>query len=169
MISFQLVGLPFEPFSPLFALSDAELVEHNACRVIATANPGYPCRVSLADAGIGEELLLLPFEHLSAGSPYKASGPIFVRKAAVQANIEPGVIPDYVRIRLMSVRAYDVRHSMIDATVCPGIEAASAIQKMFCSNEVAYIHLHNANRGCFSCAVRRARSGAPAAGPARHS
>jgi hypothetical protein len=81
----------------------------------------------------------------------------------VQANIEPGVIPDYVRIRLMSVRAYDARHLMIDATVCPGIEAASAIEKMFRSDQVAYIHLHNANRGCFSCAVRRARAqtGAP--------
>ncbi|MGO9930735.1 MAG: DUF1203 domain-containing protein [Steroidobacteraceae bacterium] len=27
---------------------------------------------------------------------------------------------------------------------------------MFSSKEVAYIHLHNANRGCFSCAVNRA-------------
>ncbi len=166
MNSFQLVGLPFEPFSPMFALGDAELAEHNACRVVATANPGYPCRVSLADAEIGEELLLLPFEHLSAGSPYRASGPIFVRKAAVQANIEPGVIPDYVRIRLMSVRAYDARHLMIDATVCEGREAASAIEKMFRSDEVAYIHLPNATRGCFSCAVRRARAhtGAPRTG-----
>lgn len=160
MNSFQLVGLPFEPFSPLFALSDAALAERNARRVVATANPGYPCRVSLADAEIGEELLLLPFEHQPADSPYKASGPIFVRKAAVQARIEPGVIPDYVRIRLLSVRAYDAGHLMTDATVCPGAEAATAIQKMFSSDEVAYIHLHNANRGCFSCAVHRARGAA---------
>src|SRR5271165_1976453 len=120
MNSFQLVGLPFEPFSPLFALSDAALVEHNACRVVATEKPGYPCRVSLCDAEIGEELLLLPFEHQPASSPYKASGPIFVRKAAAQANIERGVIPEYVRHRLMSVRAYDATHLMTDAVVCAG-------------------------------------------------
>ena len=83
MNSFKLVGLPLEPFSHLFGLSDAELAARNARRVFATAKPGYPCRVSLSDAEIGEELLLLPFEHQAANSPYRSSGPIFVRKAAV--------------------------------------------------------------------------------------
>jgi len=156
MNSFQLVGLPHAPFAPLFALPDAELASHNAQRVFATTKPGYPCRVSLVDAAVGEELLLLPFEHLPASSPYKSSGPIFVRKAATQAQPEPGVIPDYVRTRLISVRAYDSRHFMTDALVCAGGDAAAAIQKMFSRAEVAYIHLHNANRGCFSCAVHRA-------------
>jgi hypothetical protein len=155
MTSFQLVGLPFEPFSPLFALSDAELLARNVRRVFATTKPGYPCRVSLADAEIGDELLLLPFEHQPASSPYKSSGPIFVRKAAVQAHVEPGVVPDYVRTRLISVRAYDTQHLMSDALVCAGSDAAAAIQKMFSRDDVAYIHLHNANRGCFSCAVNR--------------
>ena len=44
---------------------------------------------------------------------------------------------------------------MIDALVCAGSAAAAAIQKMFSRDDVAYIHLHNANRGCFSCAVNR--------------
>jgi len=156
MSSFQLVGLPYEGFSSLFGLSDAALLERHVRRVVATSKPGYPCRVSLADAEIGEELLLLSFEHQPAGSPYRSSGPIFVRKGAVQAIAEPGVVPDYVGLRLMSVRAYDSSHLMTDAVVCAGSDAASVIQRMFCSDEVAYIHLHNANRGCFSCAVNRA-------------
>jgi hypothetical protein len=155
MSSFQLVGLPFEPFAPLFGLSDAELLVRNARRVFAATKPGYPCRVSLADAEIGDELLLLPFEHQPARSPYKSSGPIFVRKAAVQAQVEPGVVPDYVRTRLISVRAYDTQHLMTDALVCAGSDAAAAIQKTFGRDDVAYIHLHNANRGCFSCAAHR--------------
>jgi len=156
MISFQVIGLPFERFRSLFHLSDSALAERNVRRMIATSKPGYPCRVSLADAEIGEELLLLSFEHQPAMSPYRSSGPIFVRKAAVEANVEPSVVPDYVRIRLMSVRAYDSTHLMTDAIVCAGSDTASAIQRMFSSKEVAYIHLHNANRGCFSCAVNRA-------------
>lgn len=156
MNSFQLVGLHFEPFASLFALSDAQLLARNARRIFAETKPEYPCRVSLEDAQIGEELLLLPFEHQPASSPYNSSGPIFVRKAAVQAHIEPGVIPDYVRTRLISVRAYDAKDFMTDARVCAGDEVAAAIQKMFASENVAYIHLHNANRGCFSCAVKRA-------------
>jgi Protein of unknown function (DUF1203) len=156
MNSFQLVGLAFEPFASLFDLSDSALAKINVRRVVATERPGYPCRVSLTDAAVGDELLLLPFEHQPANSPYKASGPIFVRKAAVQAVIEPGVIPDYVGIRLMSVRAYDKSHLMTDAVVCAGSQTGAVIQEMFSVDEVAYIHLHNANRGCFSCTVNRA-------------
>jgi Protein of unknown function (DUF1203) len=156
MNSFRLVGLPLEPFSRFFALCDAELAACNARRVFATTRPGYPCRVSLADADIGEELLLLPFEHQPASSPYRSSGPIFVRKAAVPARLEVGVVPDYVRTRLISVRAYDQGHLMTDASVCEGKDAGAAIQGMFAREDVAYIHLHNANRGCFSCAAVRA-------------
>ena len=155
MTSFQLVGLPGEPFAPLFGLPDAELAACNIQRVVAAANPGYPCRVSLIDAEIGEELLLLPFEHQPASSPYRASGPIFVRKGASQARLEPGVVPDYVRRRLISARAYDEAGQMTDATVCDGTDAASAIQTMFSDHRVGYIHLHNAKRGCFSCLVNR--------------
>jgi hypothetical protein len=156
MVSFQLSGISYEPFAPLFALSDRELRKINARRVVADSTPGYPCRVSLTDAAIGEELLLLPYEHQPAQSPYRSSGPIFVRRDAVQKTMDPGMIPDYVRARLMSVRAYDAGHQMTDAAVCAGSEAAAAIQRMFASAGVEYIHLHNANRGCFSCTVHRA-------------
>ncbi len=155
-MSFQLVGIPFEPFAPLFSLGRSELAELDAQRVIATEKPGYPCRVSLADAEIGEELLLLPYAHQPARSPYKASGPIFVRKAARQCRLDAGVLPDYVRLRQMSVRAYDSAHLMIDAAVCEGEDAAPTILRMFDNAAVAYIHLHNAKRGCFSCRVDRA-------------
>jgi hypothetical protein len=156
MSAFRLVGIPFEPFAALFALSDAELLEHNARRVIASTKPGYPCRVSLTDADIGDELLLLPFAHQSASSPYKSSGPIFVRKAAKPACIAADAVPDYVRTRLISVRAYDEGHLMTDALVCDGDDTASAIQNMFTRDDIAYIHLHNAKRGCFSCTAIRA-------------
>src|ERR1700677_1729651 len=155
MASFQLVGLSPGLFAPLFALSEAELSRIDARRVVADSKPGFPCRVSLEDAEVGEELLLLPFEHQPAASPYRSSGPIFVRKAALQAAVEPGVIQDYVRTRLMSVRVYDAAHQMIDAAVCPGSETARVIDSMLSRGEAAYIHLHNAGRGCFSCAVRR--------------
>jgi len=158
MTSFEIAGLPAAPFAPLFSLSEAELSKIHARRVLASAMPGFPCRVSLTDAEVGEELLLLPYTHQPAASPYRASGPIFVRKGARQASIEPGVIPDYVARRLISVRAYDGDDWMTDAAVCPGAEVAAAILRLFADSSVAYIHLHNANRGCFSCAVRRIAS-----------
>jgi hypothetical protein len=160
MTSFQIMGLPGAPFAPLFSLSDEELSKLHARRAIATEKPGFPCRVSLADAEIGEELLLLPYTHQPADSPYRASGPIFVRKGARQASVEPGVIPDCVARRLISVRAYDALDCMTDAAVYPGAALAAPMQRLFDDPRIAYIHLHNANRGCFSCAVRRTASAA---------
>lgn len=155
-MSFRLSGLPIEPFAGLFSLTDRELMALDARRVVATEKPGYPCRVSLADAEVGEELLLLPFAHQPARSPYKSTGPIFIRRAARQCRTAADEIPDYVSLRQISVRAYDAAHMMIDAAVCDGKDTASVIRGFFGDSHAAYIHLHNARRGCFSCRVDRA-------------
>lgn len=143
------------PFAPLFEQSDEQLAKMDVKRVVATAKPGYPCRVSLRDADPGEELLLLSHAHQPGASPYKASGPIYVRKGAVQVFAAVGEVPDYVGSRLISVRAYDASHMIIDAAVCEGSRVAAEIERMFDEDGVDYLHLHNAKRGCFSCRVNR--------------
>jgi hypothetical protein len=55
----------------------------------------------------------------------------------------------------MSVRAYDANDMMLDADVCDGKEAGAVIERMLADDAVAFIHLHNAKRGCFSCRVER--------------
>jgi len=155
MSSFRLVGLAAENFEPFFAMSDAELAALGARRVVADAPVGFPCRVSLADAEAGDELLLLPFEHLSTGSPYRASGPVFVRRGARRAVLAPGEIPPYVTPRWMSVRANDADDMMVAAEVCDGAEVRAVIERLIADEAVAFIHLHNAKRGCFSCRVER--------------
>jgi hypothetical protein len=155
MHTFQLVGLDPAQFEPLFDLSDHELSKRGAVRRFVTSTPGFPCRVSLEDAGLGEELLLLPYVHQPASSPYHASGPIYVRRGARQRTLRAGEVPDYVASRLMSVRAYDAAHMIVDASVCEGQVVGAEIERMFGSEPVAYIHLHNAKRGCFSCRVNR--------------
>ena len=152
---FQLVGLAREPFGHLFDLSDEELRQHGAVRTIATESPGFPCRVSLEDAEVGDELLLLSYVHQPASSPYRASGAIFIRRHAEQRHLPPGEIPEYVSRRLMSVRAYDAEDMMIEATVCEGTLVAGELERFFDDADVAYIHLHNAKQGCYSCAVKR--------------
>ena len=154
--SFQLLGINPEQFEPLFLLSDEQLKEHGAVRRIATEIPGYPCRISLEDASVGEELLLLPYGHQPAPSPYRSSGPIFVRRGARQRWLNVGEIPRYVSSRLMSVRAYDAAHMMVAASVCEGVHVARELEKCFSNDQVDYIHLHNAKQGCFSCQVVRA-------------
>jgi hypothetical protein len=112
--------------------------------------------VSLEDAKVGEELLLLTYEHHATPSPYRGSGPIFVRRGARQQRLPVGEIPNYVSCRLISVRAYDAAGMMVDALVCEGGTVRDAIERFFADNQVAYLQLHNAKQGCFSCQVDRA-------------
>jgi hypothetical protein len=155
MSSFRLVGLDADNFEPFFAMSVDELAALGAHRVVADESFGFPCRVSLVDADVGDELLLLPFEHLSARSPYRASGPVYVRARARRAVLEPGVIPPYVTRRLMSVRAYDASDMMVAGEVCEGVDVHAMLDRLLADGVVAFIHLHNAKRGCFSCRVER--------------
>ncbi len=155
MSSFRLVGLTPDNFQPFFAMSDDELAAIGARRVVADEPNGFPCRVSLADADVGDELLLLPFDHLLTSSPYRSCGPVFVRKGARRAVLDPGEIPPYVTRRWMSVRAYDAHDMMIGADVCDGSDVRGVIDHFMADPAVAFIHLHNAKRGCFSCRVER--------------
>jgi len=155
MSSFRLVGLEPAPFEPLFLLDDAQLATRGMARRIADADRGFPCRVSLEDARRGEELLLLDHEHLSANSPYRASGPIFIRRDARRRVLAPGQVPPYVASRLISLRAYDRAHFMVDAQVCEGGVAGAWLEAAFARWEVAYVHLHNARPGCYSCLAER--------------
>jgi hypothetical protein len=153
--TFQITGLPHDRFAALFELSDEALAAHGAVRRVADAHPGYPCRVSLQDAAVGEELLLLPYEHHRVDSPYRSAGPIFVRRGATQRRLAPGELPPYVTRRLISVRAYDKAAMMVDAGVHEGTGLRAEIERLFVDDRVAYLQLHNAKPGCFSCQVDR--------------
>src|SRR5215475_9843598 len=108
-------------------------------RVVADAKPGFPCRVSLEDAEPGETLILLPFEHQDADSPYRSSGAIFVRERAGAAYDQVGVVPPVLRGRMLSLRAYDEKGFMLDADVLPGDDVEAAIERFFARDEVSYI------------------------------
>jgi hypothetical protein len=152
---FRYVGLEIGQFRSLFALSDPELLARGICRVIADARPGFPCRVSLEDAAPGESLLLLPFEHQPADSPYRSSGPIFVRETATTAY-DSTALPPVFAGRVLSVRAYDHGDMMVDADIIEGAEAETLFARMLAREDTAYLHVHNAKRGCYSARVERA-------------
>lgn len=125
--------------------------------MVADAKPAFPCRVSLADAEVGETVLLLPFRHHDTASPYQASGPIFIREHAQSAEPAAGEIPPLFTVnqRLFSLRAYDEHGMMKHAGISPGTELDTALPKLFDDPEVAYLHIHFARPGCFAAAVVR--------------
>ncbi len=155
-MNFHVQALPVEPFSPLFALSDDELRSRDIRRVVADASGGFPCRVSLQDAAEGEHLLLLPYEHHSVDTPYRASGPIYVREDATQALPAADEIPQLLRRRMLSLRGYDSKGMMRSAEVVSGVELEAAIARLFAIERIAYLHAHYALPGCYACRVERA-------------
>jgi hypothetical protein len=159
-MDFRISGLPVEPFTPYFSMSDAELLAHGARRVIATASevPQLmpPCRVSLRDAEPGEVSILMNHpHHITPSSPYRATGPIFVREGVRATASVINQVPAQQRIRLLSVRAYDADGIMVDADVMEGTELEAVIRTLFARDDVAFLHAHNARRGCYSCRIDR--------------
>lgn len=155
-MAFSIHGIDPALFAPWFALSDTELAARGARRRIADATPGFPCRVSLADADVGDELLLVPFEHHATTSPYRASGPIWVRRTA-REQVVLDRVPEVLERRLLSVRAYDETGMMATADVVDGRELAAHLERVLDRRDVSYVHVHYAKPGCFACRVTRRR------------
>jgi hypothetical protein len=153
-MQFRISGLPAEPFQHLFALGDAELKRHGAVRRVAE-NSGYPCRVSLTDAKAGDEVILVNYEHQDADTPYRSRHAIYVRKGERRYDAV-GEIPEQLRKRLLSVRAFDENGMMVDADVIEGRLLEELIGRFFANDAVAYIHLHYARPGCYAARVDRA-------------
>ena len=155
-MAFQITGLKLAEFAGLIGLADAELAAHNARRVVADRHPGFPCRVSLVDAQPGESLLLVNYEHLPVAGPYRSRYAIYVRENATDAQTAVGEIPQVLRNRLLSLRAFSAHGMLLEADVAEGNELAPAIERLLSPAEVAYLHVHNARPGCFAARVDRA-------------
>jgi hypothetical protein len=156
-MTFRIQPLPAAPFQSLFSLDDDALEGLGARRMTADAPNSAPCRVSLVDAEPGDRLILLNHTHLDhPASPYRANGPIFVRDGAVEAALEPGVVPEMLSRRLLSMRAYDADWMMTDADVGDGEALAGRLEAWFADPAIATVHLHTARRGCFMAAAVRA-------------
>jgi hypothetical protein len=152
---FQISGLPIAQFMPLFALSDAELRARQIVRCVASEYPGFPCRVSLRDAAVGERVLLLNYEHLAVSSPYRSRYAIYVRENAEPARLAVDEVPEVLTRRLLSVRGFDDEGMLLAADVVQGEHLARAIDALLSPSAVCYLHVHNAKHGCFAARVDR--------------
>ena len=65
-------------------------------------------------------------------------------------------IPPQQRDRLLSVRAYDDDGWMRDAEVVKGVDLDALVARFFADPQVAFLHVHNARRGCYACRIDRA-------------
>lgn len=154
-MAYQISALSDKEFRHLNGLDDKSLAENGARRIKVDSKPGFPCRVTLEDADIGESVLLVNYEHLNVDSPYRSSHAIIVREGATSCSPVVNEIPKQLKIRLLSIRAFDVDGMLVDADVVDGKECEVVITRFFEDEKVEYLHIHNAKPGCFAARVDR--------------
>jgi len=151
-MTYRIAGLDPAPYKPLFGLSDDDLAKRGIVRMTVT-DPTFPCRVSLVDRPIGEEVLLLNHVSHDVANPYRASHAIFVADTKRAEFIDE--IPPAFETRVLSLRGFDRNGMMVEAMLAQPGEADAGIRKLFENSEVETIHAHNAVRGCFSARIER--------------
>jgi hypothetical protein len=122
-----------------------------AVRIVADKPNSFPCRRCLHDAEPGEAMLLLSYEPFLGASPYAGPGPIYVHERDCKPFAGEG-LPEQLTRRLLSVRAYDERHMLVDAEVTEGAELEAVADRLL-GGEAAYLHVHNARPGCFAARI----------------
>ena len=152
---FLISGLNPEPFCHLYGLSEAQLLAQGARRYTVDKTPGFPDRIELRDLTPGETALLVNYTHQDAATPYRASHAIFVREGAERSVSVIDEIPEVMQRRMLSLRAFDAAHMMVDATLVDGRQARETVERLLSNDSVAYIQAHYAQRGCYAARIER--------------
>lgn len=153
-MTYAITGLDPDAFAPLFALDDAQLAARGARRVVADADRGFPCRISLTDARAGEELILLHHTSHDVDTPYRSAYAIYVRRGAA-APTYIDTTPPVFEGRPIALRGFDAADMLRAARLAGPGEADGAIRDLFADDGIAYIDAHNAAHGCFAARVTR--------------
>jgi hypothetical protein len=155
-MSFQITALERERFAKFFAMPDEELAGNLAVRIAATRKPGFPCRVSLADADVGDELILVNYEHQVGASPYRAAHAIIVRNGVEQARPAISEVPELFRSRMLSLRAFNSQAMIVAADLVDGEDLETALDRLLSDPAADYVHIHYAKFGCYAARADRA-------------
>lgn len=153
-MTYVIRGLDADRFAPLFGLDEAGLAASNARRVTATADRGFPCRISLEDARAGEELILLHHVSHDVATPYRSAYAIYVRPGVTAATYRDETPPVFEG-RPLALRAFDVAGMLQAARIAGPGEADGAIRDLFVDEGISYIDAHNAAHGCFAARIER--------------
>ncbi|SDR30569.1 DUF1203 domain-containing protein [Pseudovibrio sp. Tun.PSC04-5.I4] len=154
-MTFVITGLRSNEFEALNSLSEEDLAARHVITYVADEKPGFPCRVTLDDAEIGERVFPVNYMYQPNETPYKASHAVFVRENAVEAAPYVDEVPLSLSTRLLALRGLDANHLMVDADIAQGDDIKPLLQKFFENSEIDYIQMHYARRGCFAAVAHR--------------
>ncbi|HST37686.1 MAG TPA: DUF1203 domain-containing protein [Allosphingosinicella sp.] len=154
-MTYRMEGLAPAAFESLFGMMEGGLEARLARRVTADAPGAYPCRITLADAEPGEELLLVNYVSHDVEGPFRTAYGIYVRKDAAAAASFTDEAPPYLDRRTLGLRGFDEEGMLKGALIAQPGEADARIRELFERPDIATIHAHNAAYGCFLARIER--------------
>lgn len=154
-MTYKISGLDPSTFAHLVGRSDELLAAHGAVRVIANADRGFPCRISLDDAKAGETLILLRHVSHDVATPYRSAYAIYIRESADQPAVYENRTPPVFEGRPLGLRGFGADGNVKNALLALPGEADQKIRALFDDPAIAYIDAHNAAHGCFAARVER--------------
>ncbi|WP_313535895.1 DUF1203 domain-containing protein [Sphingomonas sp.] len=154
-MAFRVLGIDPASFEHLVGLSEEALAGLGIRRYTVDAKPGFPDRIEVRDLELGETVLLLNYEHQPAATPYRATHAIFIGEQSRTRLDMIDSLPEAIRIRSISLRAFDAAGEMVDADLADGAALEPLILRFLARPDVAYLHAHYAKRGCYAARVER--------------
>lgn len=128
----------------------------NALEVWTSEDDGNPCRSCLRVTPAGTRLILFAHRPFPTDGPYAEIGPVFVHADACEAYTAATTFPEDFRLRTLTFRAYNTRGRIHDAAVAAGATAEETLERLFASEDVAFVHVRNPAWGCYDFMVERA-------------
>ena len=121
------------------------------------ADHSAPCRHCLAEAAIGAPLLLGSYHFGRPHGVYWTPSPIFLHAEPCEGFERADFVPEIVRHRLVSVRAYDTDDMCIYdlGDMCDGTDVDRLLERALADRRTDYVNIHTARPGCFLCRGER--------------
>jgi hypothetical protein len=141
---------------PTVSATLAEMTPVILCIARSPDHPS-PCRHCLAESEIGTPLLLSSYHFGRPHGVYWTPSPIFLHAELCERFERADIVPEIVRHRLVSVRAYDADDMCIYdlGDVCDGTDVERLLERALSGRPTDYVNIHTARPGSFLCRVER--------------
>ncbi|MBC7636107.1 MAG: DUF1203 domain-containing protein [Acetobacteraceae bacterium] len=126
--------------------------------LVSMASDGAaPCRHCLREAKPGDAMLLGSYHMPGPIGIYWTPSPIFVHAEPCAAYDQMDHVPETVRARLVSVRAYDANQMCLYdlGQAVDGIDVDPSLARAISDPRTAFVNIHTAKPGCMLCRVQR--------------
>ena len=118
--------------------------------------PWAPCRLCLNTFRVGEEeRLLFTYNPFAGIDPYPAPGPIFVHAAGCEPYAAPQGFPDSLRTLRLVLEAYGAGRWLVTREHVTDGDVEGAAKRLFSHPAVSYVHVRNAEAGCYIARLER--------------